>query len=66
MTSQPQPRELSEAVVIAEQVGEPGATKRPMSRIVTPGTLTDAALLDDRRDALLLAANLHRGVLGSD
>ncbi|MCM8566553.1 DNA mismatch repair protein MutS [Thauera linaloolentis] len=59
---------LGEAVVIAEQVGEPGATKGPMeravSRIVTPGTLTDAALLDDRRDALLLAANLHRGVLG--
>ncbi|HQZ01650.1 MAG TPA: DNA mismatch repair protein MutS [Thauera sp.] len=59
---------LGEAVVIAEQIGEPGATKGPMeravSRIVTPGTLTDAALLDDRRDALLLAANLHRGVLG--
>lgn len=59
---------LGESVVIAEQVGEPGATKGPMeravSRIVTPGTLTDAALLDDRRDALLLAASLHRGVLG--
>ncbi|PKO51456.1 MAG: DNA mismatch repair protein MutS, partial [Betaproteobacteria bacterium HGW-Betaproteobacteria-21] len=59
---------LGESVVIAEQVGEPGATKGPMeravSRIVTPGTLTDAALLDDRRDALLLAANMHRGVLG--
>ncbi len=59
---------LGESVVIAEQVGEPGATKGPMeravSRIVTPGTLTDAALLDDRRDALLLAASVHRGVLG--
>ncbi len=59
---------LGESVVIAEQVGEPGASKGPMeravSRIVTPGTLTDAALLDDRRDALLLAANLHRGTLG--
>ena len=59
---------LGESVVIAEQVGEPGATKGPMeravSRIVTPGTLTDAALLDDRRDALLLAVNLHRGKLG--
>ncbi|CAM5279630.1 DNA mismatch repair protein MutS [Thauera mechernichensis] len=59
---------LGESVVIAEQVGEPGTTKGPMeravSRIVTPGTLTDAALLDDRRDALLLAANMHRGVLG--
>ena len=59
---------LGESVVIAEQVGDPGATKGPMeravSRIVTPGTLTDAALLDDRADSLLLAANLHRGVLG--
>jgi len=58
---------LGESVVIAEQVGEPGATKGPMeravSRIVTPGTLTDAALLDDRRDSLLLAVNLHRGTL---
>ncbi|MDX5445343.1 MAG: DNA mismatch repair protein MutS, partial [Zoogloeaceae bacterium] len=59
---------LGESVVIAEQVGEPGATKGPMeravSRIVTPGTLTDAALLDDRSDSLLMAVNLHRGTLG--
>ena len=59
---------LGESVVIAEQVGEPGATKGPMertvSRIVTPGTITDAALLDDRKDSLLLALNVHRGVLG--
>lgn len=59
---------LGESVVIAEQVGDPGATKGPMeravSRIVTPGTLTDAALLDDKADAPLLALNLHRGVLG--
>ncbi|MBA4743306.1 MAG: DNA mismatch repair protein MutS [Azoarcus sp.] len=59
---------LGESIVIAEQVGEPGATKGPMeravSRIVTPGTLTDAALLDDRRDALLLALTLSRGTLG--
>ena len=36
---------LGESVVIAEQVGDPGTTKGPMeravSRIVTPGTLTD-------------------------
>ncbi|HNA69338.1 MAG TPA: DNA mismatch repair protein MutS, partial [Rhodocyclaceae bacterium] len=59
---------LGESVVIAEQVGDPGATKGPMeravSRIVTPGTLTDAALLDDKADAPLLALTLHRGVLG--
>jgi DNA mismatch repair protein MutS len=59
---------LGESVVIAEQVGEPGAGKGPMeravSRIVTPGTVTDAALLDERKDAPLLALNIHRGVLG--
>lgn len=59
---------MGESAVIAEQVGEPGATKGPMeravSRIVTPGTLTDAALLDDRADAPLLAVQLNRGVLG--
>src|SRR5690554_3675508 len=59
---------LGESVVIAEQVGEAGATKGPMeravSRIVTPGTLTDAALLDDRRDSLLLALSVQRGTLG--
>ena len=59
---------LGESVVIAEQVGDPATTKGPVeravARIVTPGTLTDAALLDDRRDALLLAAHLNRGRLG--
>lgn len=59
---------MGESAVIAEQVGEPGATKGPMeraiSRIVTPGTLTDAALLDERAEAPLLAVQLHRGVLG--
>jgi DNA mismatch repair protein MutS len=59
---------LGESVVIAEQVGDPGSTKGPMeravSRIVTPGTLTDAALLDDRRDSLLLSLHLNRGQLG--
>ncbi|WP_425584658.1 DNA mismatch repair protein MutS [Viridibacterium curvum] len=59
---------MGESAVIAEQVGDPGTTKGPMeravSRIVTPGTLTDAALLDDRAEAPLLAVQLHRGVLG--
>ena len=50
---------LGESVVICEQIGDPATSKGPVeravSRIVTPGTLTDAALLDDKRDALLLA-----------
>src|ERR1700676_5282322 len=46
-----------ESVAICEQRGEPGRTKGPMERevvrIVTPGTLTDEALLEERRDNLL-------------
>jgi DNA mismatch repair protein MutS len=46
-----------QSVAICEQRGEPGKTKGPMERevvrIVTPGTLTDEALLDERRDNLL-------------
>ncbi len=48
-----------ESVVICEQYGDPATSKGPMerkvARIVTPGTVTDEALLDDRRDNLLLA-----------
>jgi tetratricopeptide (TPR) repeat protein len=43
-----------ESVAICEQRGEPGKTKGPMERevvrIVTPGTVTDEALLEERRD----------------
>ncbi|MEC5386468.1 DNA mismatch repair protein MutS [Uliginosibacterium sp. H3] len=59
---------IGESAVICEQVGDPATSKGPVeravARIVTPGTLTDAALLDDRADAPLLAVQLHRGVLG--
>ena len=53
---------LGESVVICEQIGDPATSKGPVeravARIVTPGTLTDAALLDDKRDVLLLALTL--------
>src|SRR5271169_4097356 len=46
-----------QSVAICEQRGEPGKTKGPMDRevvrIVTPGTLTDEALLEERRDTLI-------------
>ena len=46
-----------ESVAICEQRGDPGKTKGPMERevvrIVTPGTLTDEALLEERRDNVL-------------
>lgn len=59
---------LGESVVICEQVGDPATSKGPVeravSRIVTPGTLTDAALLDDKRDSLLLALTASRHAAG--
>ena len=50
---------LGESVAICEQVGEVGAGKGPVERkvmrVVTPGTLTDAELLNDKSESLLLA-----------
>ena len=57
---------LGESVAICEQIGDPAASKglveRKVVRIVTPGTVTDEALLDERRDTLLLA--ISRGKQG--
>ncbi|MGJ4727858.1 DNA mismatch repair protein MutS [Luteimonas sp. SDU101] len=57
---------LGESVAICEQIGDPAASKglveRKVVRIVTPGTVTDEALLNERRDTLLLA--LVRGKSG--
>ncbi len=48
-------------VAICEQVGDPAASKGPVERrvvrVVTPGTLYDEALLDARRDNLLVAVH---------
>jgi DNA mismatch repair protein MutS len=59
---------LGESVVICEQVGDPATSKGPVeravARIVTPGTLTDAALLDEKRNTLLLAVYTTRQLAG--
>ncbi len=59
---------LGESVVICEQVGDPalakGPVERAVTRIVTPGTLTDSALLEEKTENLLLALNIERGVAG--
>ena len=48
-----------ESVAICEQIGDPAKSKGPVERrvvrVVTPGTVTDDALLEDRRDTLLAA-----------
>ena len=50
---------LGESVVICEQTGDPATSKGPVERqvvrILTPGTVSDEALLDERRDNLLAA-----------
>jgi len=48
-----------ESVAICEQIGDPAKSKGPVERqvvrIVTPGTVTDEAFLEERRDTLLAA-----------
>jgi len=57
-----------ESVVICEQIGDPNASKGPVerqvTRIVTPGTLTDEALLPERSDNLLVAVTQRRERFG--
>ena len=52
------------SVAVAEQIGDPATSKGPVDRkvvrVVTPGTLTDEALMDANRDHLLTAVcQLH-------
>ncbi|MFZ5503232.1 MAG: DNA mismatch repair protein MutS [Pseudomonadota bacterium] len=59
---------LGVSVAICEQVGDPATSKGPVERkvmrIVTPGTVTDSALLEEKRDSLLLALHERHGKLG--
>lgn len=53
-----------QSIAICEQIGDPATSKGPVERkvvrIVTPGTLSDDAFLEDRRDNLLVAIYSHR------
>lgn len=59
---------LGESVAICEQIGDPQLAKGPVERrvvrIVTPGTVTEEALLEDRRDNLLVAVAATGSSLG--
>ena len=59
---------LGESVAICEQIGDPATSKGPVERkvvrIVTPGTLTDSALLEEKRDSLLLALHERNNEVG--
>lgn len=55
---------LGTSIAIAEQVGDPATSKGPVERkvvrVITPGTLSDEAFLDERRDNLLVAINKQK------
>jgi DNA mismatch repair protein MutS len=57
-----------ESVAICEQVGDPATSKGPVerrvTRVVTPGTITDAALLAPSRESLLAAAHVAGDIAG--
>ena len=59
---------IGESVAICEQIGDPAKSKgivdRQVVRVLTPGTLTDSALLDDTRDNWLLALSFGEGLVG--
>jgi DNA mismatch repair protein MutS len=56
------------SVAICEQVGDPATAKGPVerqvTRVLTPGTVTDDALLDERRAVRLVALASHKGRYG--
>lgn len=57
-----------ESVAICEQIGDPhtskGPVERQVTRILTPGTLTDEALLNDKEDNLLVAIAKEKNTFG--
>ena len=59
---------LGLSVAICEQVGDPNTSKGPVerkvARVLTPGTVTDSALLDDRQESYLMAVHPGQGKLG--
>lgn len=57
-----------ESVAICEQIGDPATSKGPVerqvTRIITPGTVTDEALLDAKKDNVLLSIHQHKKTIG--
>lgn len=57
-----------QSVAICEQIGDPATSKGPVERkvvrVVTPGTLSDEALLEEGRDNLLIAVHQHEDAYG--
>ncbi len=60
---------LGQSVVICEQIGaadpnQKGPMKREVTRIITPSTVTDEAMMDDKNDNLLLVIHSNKTIYG--
>ena len=59
---------LGESIAICEQIGDPALSKGPVERkvvrIITPGTISDEALLEERQDNLLAAIHHEKNLFG--
>lgn len=59
---------MGQSVAICEQIGEPGLSKGPVerqvTRIITPGTISEDALLEANKESLLLAIHEEKGQFG--
>lgn len=59
---------LGESVAICEQIGDPATSKGPVerqvTRVITPGTVSDEALLQQHQDNLLAAIHYHNDKFG--
>ena len=57
-----------ESIVFCEQVGDPATSKGPVERkvmrTITPGTVTDEALLEDRKDNFLVSISISSNTYG--
>ncbi len=57
-----------ESVAICEQIGDPATSKGPVERqvvrIITPGTISDEAFLEDKKDNLLIALHVVDDIYG--
>lgn len=59
---------LGESIVLCEQTSDPTASKglveREVMRIITPGTVSDDALLDEKKDNVLMAVFQQQSTFG--
>ncbi len=59
---------MGQSIAICEQIGDPknskGPVERKVVRIITPGTVTEEALMDARNESLLVAVHANKAGYG--